>query len=141
MRAKFGVQVPQENLTYQEIRSAFLRLEELGYHSAFVYDHFHPIWSPEKAPVLENWTLLSAIAVETSRIRVGTLVNCNSYRYPSLLAKMAASLDVMSGGRLEFMIGAGWYEEEYRGYGVPFPPPRVRVEQMREAIQLSLIHI
>jgi len=108
----------------------------MGFHSGFVYDHFHPIWNPKKATILEDWILLSALAVDTSKIRIGTLVNCNSYRYPSVLAKMASSLDVISRGRLEFMIGAGWYEAEYRGYGIPFPSAKVRIEQMKEAIQV-----
>jgi len=136
MRVKFGVQVPQEGFSYSEIKKVFSVLEELGYYSALVYDHFHPIWSAEDAEVLENWVLLSALAVETERIRLGTLVNCNSYRNPSLLAKMAASLDVISGGRLEFMIGAGWYKEEYMGYGYPFPPFKVRAAQLKEAIEV-----
>jgi F420-dependent oxidoreductase-like protein len=136
MQVKFGVQVPQEGLTYEEIKRYFVSLEKLGFYSAFVYDHFHPIWKPEDAVVFENWILLSALAKETEKIRIGTLVNCNSYRYPSLTAKMAASLDNISNGRLEFMIGAGWYEGEYKGYGIPFPPAKARIEQMSESIQV-----
>jgi len=140
MSVKFGVRIDQADLTYEEIRHLFISLEKLGFHSAFVTDHFYPILSlcdgNEKAPFLENWVLLSALAVETSTIRIGTNVNCNSYRHPAMLAKMGASLDVMSGGRLEFMIGAGWYEPEYKGVGIPFPLPRMRIEQMKEAIQV-----
>ena len=133
MKIRFGVQVPQEGLSFEEILGIVKHIERLGYYSAFVYDHFHPIWSPEDAPVLENWVLLSALARETKNIRLGALVNCNSYRNPSLLAKMAASFDVISGGRLEFMIGAGWYEAEYRGYGYEFPAFKTRAEQLKEA--------
>ncbi|MEM2110381.1 MAG: LLM class flavin-dependent oxidoreductase [Candidatus Bathyarchaeia archaeon] len=136
MQVKFGVQVPQEGLTYEIIKRYFNEFENLGFYSAFVYDHFHPIWNPEDAPVLEDWVLLSALARETDKIRIGTLVNCTSFRYPSLLAKMAASVDVISGGRLEFMIGAGWFKAEYEGYGIPFLPPKIRIEQMKEAIQI-----
>ena len=143
IKPKFGVYVPQEGLTYHEIKRYVLFLEKLGFYSAFVYDHFHPIWNKhlelctrEKVPVLENWVLLSALAAETSKIRIGTLVNCNSYRNPSVLAKMAASLDVVSSGRLEFMIGSGWSEPEFKGYGIPFSSSRIRTEQMKEAIQV-----
>jgi F420-dependent oxidoreductase-like protein len=136
MQVKFGVQVPQEGLTYDEIKRYFVRLEKLGFNSAFVFDHFHPIWKPEDAMVFENWILLSALAKETEKIRIGTLVNCNSYRCPSLTAKMAACLDNISNGRLEFMIGAGWYEGEYKGYGIPYPPAKVRIEQLKESIQV-----
>jgi F420-dependent oxidoreductase-like protein len=139
VQVKFGVQVPQEGLTYEEIKRYFISLEKLGFYSAFVYDHFHPIWKPEDAMVFENWILLSALAKETEKIRIGTLVNCNSYRYPSVTAKMAASLDNVSNGRLEFMIGGGWYEGEYKAYGIPFPPAKVRIEQMKEAIQVIKI--
>ncbi len=141
MKVRFGVQVPQEGLEYSKILRYFTKLEEYGYQSAFVYDHLHPVYgsrNPMNPPVLENLVLLSALANGTDRIRIGTLVNCNSYRHPSLLAKMAASLDVISNGRLEFMIGAGApkNKNEYRGYGIPFPPAKVRIEQMKEAIQI-----
>jgi probable F420-dependent oxidoreductase len=84
----------------------------------------------------EIWTLLAAIAAITERIRIGALVLCNSYRNPALLAKMASSLDVISNGRLIFGIGAGWMEEEYAAYGYGFPRPRVRAEQLDEALEI-----
>jgi F420-dependent oxidoreductase-like protein len=96
------------------------------------------MWSrgaPE-ADHLEVWTVMSAIAALTERIRVGALVLCNSYRSPALLAKMASSLDVVSGGRLVLGLGAGWMDEEYRAYGYPFPRVRARVEQLEEGIEV-----
>jgi len=137
---KFGVRIDQAYLTYKEIKHLFISLDKLGFYSSFITDHFYPILGlcdgNEKAPFLENWVLLSALASETSTIRIGTNVNCNSFRHPCMLAKMAASLDVISGGRLEFMIGAGWYEPEYKEVGIPFPSPKIRIEQMKEAIQV-----
>ncbi len=85
-------------------------------------------------PVLECWVTLSALARETKNIRLGPLVSCNSYRSPALLAKMSASLDVISGGRLNFAIGAGWLQVEHEAYGYPFPKTSERIERLREAI-------
>ncbi len=136
MKVKFGMYIWQEGLSFKIIERYFRDFENLDFYSAFVYDHFHPVYSADEASVLENWVLLSALSATTRKIRLGTLVNCNSYRYPSVLAKMAASFDVISGGRMEFMLGAGWFRPEYKGYGIPFPRARVRIEQMKEAIEV-----
>jgi alkanesulfonate monooxygenase SsuD/methylene tetrahydromethanopterin reductase-like flavin-dependent oxidoreductase (luciferase family) len=136
MKIKFGVQVQQSGLSYDEFKRYFVTCEKLGFYSAFTNDHLHPPFNSEDTPIIENWILLSAIARETNKIRIGTQVNCNSFRYPSLLAKMAASLDVISDGRLEFMVGAGWFKSEYKGYGIPFPTLKIRIEQLKEAIQV-----
>jgi len=138
MEAKFGVQIPQENLTYEEMSDLLKNVENLGFYSFLIYDHLQPTWrnSSEKAIILENWVLLSALSRETSKIKIGIMVNCNGFRYPAVLAKMAASLDVISGGRLEFMIGAGHNLNEHRGYGLTFPKPMVRIGQLKEAIEI-----
>jgi alkanesulfonate monooxygenase SsuD/methylene tetrahydromethanopterin reductase-like flavin-dependent oxidoreductase (luciferase family) len=86
--------------------------------------------------VLECFSTLAALAAATSKIRLGGLVTCNSYRHPPLVAKMAATLDVISHGRLEFGVGAGWKGDEYRMYGYDYPKPRVRIEQLREAVEI-----
>ena len=95
--------------------------EELGYDSIWVYDHFHNVPRPAHEAVFECWTTLAAISQRTSRIRLGQMVGCNSYRQPSVLAKITSTIDVISGGRLDWGIGAGWYENEYKGYGYEFP--------------------
>ena len=95
--------------------------EELGYDSIWVYDHFHNVPRPAHEAVFECWTTLAAISQRTSRVRLGQMVGCNSYRNPGLLAKITSNVDVISGGRLDWGIGAGWYENEYRGYGFEFP--------------------
>jgi len=120
---------------YNIVRRAAIECERLGFDSAWLNDHFFPLPSQEE-PWLECWTTLSALAVETKNLRLGTLVSCNSFRYPSVLAKMGATLDVISDGRLELGLGAGWYKAEYVAYGIPFPKNSIRVEQLKEGVQI-----
>jgi F420-dependent oxidoreductase-like protein len=110
--------------------------EQLGYDSVWVYDHFHTVPRPAQEAVFECWTTMAAISQRTSRVRLGQMVGCNSYRQPSLLAKITSTIDVISGGRLDWGIGAGWYENEYRGYGYDFPEPKVRIGMLREAVEI-----
>jgi F420-dependent oxidoreductase-like protein len=112
------------------------RLEATGYESLWVYDHFHTVPEPTQEPTYECWTLMAALAATTERIRIGQMCTCNSYRPPSYMAKVASSVDVISGGRLEFAIGAGWYEHEYLAYGYDFPKASVRIAQLREAVEI-----
>jgi alkanesulfonate monooxygenase SsuD/methylene tetrahydromethanopterin reductase-like flavin-dependent oxidoreductase (luciferase family) len=91
--------------------------EELGYDSLWAYDHFHNVPVPAHETMFECWTTLAAISQRTTRIRLGQMVGCALYRSPALLAKITSNIDVMSGGRLDWGIGAGWYEHEYRAYG------------------------
>jgi F420-dependent oxidoreductase-like protein len=112
------------------------RIETLGYDSLWVYDHFHTVPDPTQESTFEAWSLMAALAVATDRVRLGQMCTCNSYRPPSYLAKVASTVDVMSGGRLEFAIGAGWYEEEYLAYGYEFPRPSVRIGQLDEAMHI-----
>jgi len=121
---------------YASVKEIASHSERLGFDSVWICDHFNPWHAPIHEPVLEGWTTLSALSSQTKKVRLGTLVLCNSYRYPQLLAKMASTLDVISDGRLEFGIGAGWYEYEYDAYGIPFPKTVVRLRQLREALQI-----
>ena len=89
-----------------------------------MYDHFHNVPRPANEAVFECWTTIAAISQLTSTVRLGQMVGCNSYRNPALLAKITANIDVISGGRLDWGIGAGWYEQEYRAYGYEFPKPK-----------------
>ena len=132
---RFGLFFPQVAMSFRVIRERALLAERLGYDSIFFVDH---MWNRGLPALdhLEAWTLMSATAALTQRIRIGALVLCNSYRNPALVAKMAASLDNVSNGRLVFGIGAGWMEEEYRAYGYSFPRLRVRIEQLDEALQI-----
>jgi F420-dependent oxidoreductase-like protein len=110
--------------------------ERLGYDSLWVYDHFHNVPVPTHEAVFECWTTLAAISQRTSRVRLGQMVGCASYRNPGLLAKVASNLDVISGGRLDWGIGAGWYEHEYRAYGYDFPPAKDRIAMLRETVEI-----
>jgi F420-dependent oxidoreductase-like protein len=110
--------------------------EQLGYDSIWVYDHFHNVPRPAHEAVFECWTSIAAISQLTSRIRLGQMVGCNSYRNPGLLAKITATVDVISGGRLDWGIGAGWYENEYRAYGYDFPKPKDRIGMLRESVEI-----
>lgn len=110
--------------------------EELDFDSIWLYDHFHNVPRPAHEAVFECWTTLAAVSQLTSRIRLGQMVGCNSYRNPALLAKITSTLDVISGGRLEWGIGAGWYENEYRAYGYEFPKPKDRIGMLRESVEI-----
>jgi len=110
--------------------------ERLGYDSVWLYDHVHNVPRPAHEAVFECWTTIAAISQVTSRVRLGQMVGCNSYRQPSLLAKITSTVDVISGGRLDWGIGAGWYENEYKGYGFEFPAPKVRIGMLRETVEI-----
>ena len=112
------------------------KAESLGFASAWVYDHFHTVPEPTQEATYEAWTLMAALAASTESIRLGQMCTCNGYRHPSYLAKVAASIDVISGGRVEMGIGGGWYEHEYLAYGYDFPKPSVRLGELDEAIQI-----
>jgi F420-dependent oxidoreductase-like protein len=111
-------------------------IEDLGYDSIWLYDHFHNVPRPAHEAVFECWMTAAALSQATSRVRIGQMVGCNSYRSPAVLAKMTSTFDVISGGRLDWGIGAGWYENEYKGYGFEFPAPKVRIGMLREAVEI-----
>ncbi len=136
MAIKFGVQVWQEEFDLEGYTKAWCEIEDMDYYSVWNYDHFYPMANITSKYLPEAWTLLPYLAAHTKRIRLGVLVACNSYRYPSVLAKIATTVDVISEGRLEFGIGAGWHKVEYDAYGMPFPPAKVRIEQMDEATEI-----
>ena len=111
-------------------------IERLGYESLWVYDHFHTVPEPTQEVTYEAWTLMAALAPTTNTVRLGQMCTCNTYRPPSYLAKVAANIDVISGGRLEMGIGAGWYEHEHDGYGYPFLTPGGRLGMLREGVEI-----
>ncbi|MCU1503307.1 MAG: class F420-dependent oxidoreductase [Ilumatobacteraceae bacterium] len=121
---------------WQKSVDVAVRAEELGYDSIWVYDHFHNVPRPAHEAVFECWTTIAAISQRTTRIRLGQMVGCNSYRQPSVLAKITSTVDVISGGRLDWGIGAGWYENEYRAYGFDFPRPKDRIGMLRECVEI-----
>jgi F420-dependent oxidoreductase-like protein len=143
----FGLQHPNYNFDYDgrdasqiidSLKKLATKAENLGFDSFWVMDHFHQISvvGKQEEPMLEGWTTISVLAGITSKIKLGTLVTGVIYRHPSVLAKMAASLDVLSKGRLFMGIGAAWNEEESRAYGIPFLPNKERLLRLEEAIQI-----
>src|SRR6266568_1391735 len=135
----FGVHAGPSDVPYATRREYWCEAERLGYDWASVGDHFiaNPVFGARDTDSWnEAWTWLAALAEATSRIHIGVMVTSVGYRHPPVLAKMAATVDVISEGRLEFGIGAGYLETEYRMYGLPFPPAAVRLEQLDEAIRV-----
>ncbi|HEX5457028.1 MAG TPA: TIGR03560 family F420-dependent LLM class oxidoreductase [Candidatus Nitrosotalea sp.] len=132
---EFPTDNPNEQFLFS--KDVALTAEKLGYDAGYVYDHFipHPV-DNRTDTFFEAYTLLSAISSVTSKLRLGQIVTCNSYRQPSLLAKMTSTLDAISNGRLEFGIGAGWFDYEYNSYGYKFDDPITRVEQLDESITI-----
>ncbi len=139
-KIKFGVTINaapemQYRSDYNSIKKIAQECERLGYNSLWAMDHL--LWGiNNEGSVFEVWALLSALAVETKSIKLGPLVACNSFRNPTLTAKIASTIDIISKGRLIFGYGAGWKEEEYEAYGYRFGDPVTRVKQMREGITL-----
>ena len=111
-------------------------VEALGYESAWVFDHFHTVPIPTQESSYEAWTLMAALAPMTSTIRLGQMCTSNSYRNPAHLAKIAADIDVISNGRVEMGVGAGWYEHEYVAYGYEFPEASVRIGQLAKGVEI-----
>ena len=133
---QFGITTPQNHVTYDELQRVWQAAEELGYDSAWLFDHFLPIWGDVEGPCLEAMVTLTALAMRTQRLRVGVLVLGNTYRHPAVLAKMAASLDIVTQGRLELGMGAAWYGLEHESYGIPFPRTADRIHMLGEALQV-----
>src|SRR5947209_13018905 len=131
-----GIKDPVE--AYETMTRVAQTADECGYESVWLVDHFHTIPYPSQEVTFESWTTTAALARDTKRVRIGQMVTCNSYRNPALLAKMARTVDVLSHGRLDFGIGAGWYEHEYRAYGYPYPGTGERLRRLHEAIQIIL---
>jgi F420-dependent oxidoreductase-like protein len=134
-RIKFGVMMRQQKIDFSEIRETARLCDLLDYHSVWFYDHILGMGAVEM-DIYEAWTSMSALASVTEKIKIGTMVLCNSFRPPALLAKMASTFDVISNGRLEFAMGAGWFEPEYKAYGYHFPDTKTRIEQLSESIKI-----
>lgn len=131
-----GIADPVEG--YETMTRVAQEAEALGYHSIWLFDHFHTVPTPTQEVTFECWTSTAALARDTQRIHIGQLVTCNGYRSPALLAKMASTVDIMSHGRLTLGIGAGWHEHEFRAYGYDFPDGPTRLRQLREAVRVIL---
>ena len=130
-----GVQIePQFGFSYGDVLAIAREAETSGFRALWVSDHLFLGADAVATDCLEAWTLLAALAVDTKKIRIGPMVTAQSYRNPALLAKIAAGVDQMSGGRVEFGVGAGWKEVEYKAYGYEFPDAPTRVTQLVETL-------
>jgi alkanesulfonate monooxygenase SsuD/methylene tetrahydromethanopterin reductase-like flavin-dependent oxidoreductase (luciferase family) len=133
---KYGYNIREAQHSYPEIVALAIRAEEYGFDSVHVPDHLVGFDPERKQPFLEAIVLMSAIAAETRRVKIGHVVLANSFRNPALTAKMISSLDNVSNGRALLWVGAGWYEEEYKAYGYPFPSAKERVDQLEESLTI-----
>ena len=129
-----GIADPQAK--WAKTKEVTLAAEAAGYDSIWVYDHFHTVPKPSGEAVFECWTTMAALAEATTTIRLGQMVGSALYRPPALLAKITSNIDVISGGRLEWGIGAGWYRNEFAGYGVDFGEPKERIGRMGETVEI-----
>ena len=131
---RFGIQTPAVR-TWPEMVELWRRVEALGYDSLWLPDHLVAPFRTD-GPIFEAWTLLAALAAETERVRLGVLVSCNTFRHPPLVAKQAATIDHVSGGRLEVGLGAGWFVPEHEMFGIDFPGTGELVGRFREAVEV-----
>lgn len=134
---RFGIKTAPQDTTYEEILAVWQEAEEIPViEHAWLFDHFSPINGHLDGPCLEGWQTLGALAAATKRLRLGLMVTGNTYRHPAVLTKIAITTDVISGGRLDFGIGAGWNEYEHASMGIPLYRPGERIRRMDEACQI-----
>lgn len=134
---EFSVQTGQQNITWPELVDTWRRLEEWGFDGAWCHDHFIPAGTRDiDGPCMDGWTALAGLAAITPRMRVGVFVTGNTYRNPALLAKIATTIDHISGGRLNLGMGAGWYELEHTAYGFELGTPGQRLAKLEEALEV-----
>src|SRR5580765_2182114 len=134
---RFGIKTAPQHTTWAAMLDVWRAADEIElFESAWNFDHFYPIFGDPTGPCLEAWTMLAAMAQATRRIRIGCQVSGMIYRHPAVLANMAASLDVISDGRLELGLGAGWNQQECDAYGIELPPLRERFDRFDEAVEV-----
>lgn len=135
-----GAVLPQVGADWEFALASAQHAESVGADSVWVIDHV--LGFPAERGILEAWTMMSALAAATERVEIGAQVLCQSFRNPAMLAKMAATLDRIAGGRLRMLVGAGWFQAEYEAFGWPFPAPGARIGQLRETIEIlkGLLH-
>ena len=134
---RFGIKTSPQETTYDGMRAVWQAADEIElFESAWNFDHFYPIFSDSEGPCMEGWVTLTALAEATSRLRIGCLVTGAVYRHPTVLANMAATLDIVSGGRLELGIGAGWNEEECAAYGIELGTLTERFDRLDESLEI-----
>jgi F420-dependent oxidoreductase-like protein len=133
---RFGLDISQHQLTWEEVVSRAHLAEDAGFDGVWVFDHFTALYADPNGPCLEGWTLLAALARETTRVRLGTLVTGMTHRIPSVLAAQVVTVDHLSDGRVECAVGAAWNDEEHRELGIPFPSVGDRMDRLEEGVQV-----
>ncbi len=134
---RFGIKTAPQHTSWGDMLDVWRVADEVElFETAWNFDHFYPLQGDKNGPCLEAWVTLSALAQATSRIRIGCMVNGVPYRHPALVANMAASLDIVSGGRLELGLGAGWNEQETKAYGIDLLPMGQRMDRFEEAVEV-----
>jgi F420-dependent oxidoreductase-like protein len=137
---RFAIKTRPEHQTWEELRDVWVAADEIPLlESAWNWDHFYPLTGDLTGPNLEAWTMLAAMAQATHRIRIGCQVTGMIYRHPAVLANMAASVDIISGGRLELGLGAGWNQMECDAYGIELPPLRERFDRFDEGVEAIVL--
>ena len=137
-RLRWGIKTSPQHTTYEAMLAVWREPDRTtAFEHAWLFDHFNPIHGDLDGPCLEGWTLLSALAAQTSRLRLGLMVAGNTYRHPAVHAHMAATVDVISNGRLDFGVGAGWNEYEHQSMGIPLYPPGERIRRLGEACEIT----
>jgi F420-dependent oxidoreductase-like protein len=133
---RFGIKTIPQHTTWHEMAAVWAAADDIElYESAWNFDHFYPIFSDSTGPCLEGWTMLAALAATTRRLRIGCQVTGMVYRHPAVLANMAATVDIVSNGRLDIGLGAGWNQEECDAYGIDLPPLRERFDRFDEGVE------
>ncbi|MFJ1455684.1 LLM class F420-dependent oxidoreductase [Nocardia sp. N2S4-5] len=136
---RFAFKTSPQDTRWADMLAVWRAADDINvYESGWTFDHFYPIFSDSTGPCMEGWTTLTALAQATQRLRLGTMVTGVHYRHPAVLANMAATLDIISGGRLELGIGAGWNEEESGAYGIPLGTITERLDRFEEACQVLI---
>jgi F420-dependent oxidoreductase-like protein len=133
---RFGVYSGPQHASFDDCLELWRRCEDLGYDWLSVFDHFMPIVGDPEGPCFEGPTMMTAMAARTTRVRVAILVTGVTYRHPAVAANIAATIDHISGGRVEYGVGAAWFESEHRQYGIPFPRLGVRMDMLDEACRV-----
>src|SRR5262252_4880359 len=134
---RVGIKLSQQLNTIEQQRAVWRLADEAGFDHLWIFDHFNPIGgAPLDGVIWEGWTLLAAMAEATSRVRIGNMVTGNTYRHPSVLAKIATTVDHLSGGRLEFGLGGAWAEAEHTMLDIEFPTVGTRLRRLNEALQV-----